>query len=149
MKENFTIEEEIFINQFSQQLHSLEEMRGWFNLHCFEDKKDILKLLLLLVIQSHPTYNEIEDSAISLKKLSSTPATKLLNKNKPFSKFGYEICNLPEKELTTGFEILLLTLAKADTRRKEQEKTEDCHHWWHKDLSNEDYLNKLKKYGID
>jgi len=51
---------------------------------------------------------------------------------------------LPEKELLIGFKILLLTLAKADLRRKMNELPEYCSHWWHKDLSDEDYLQALR-----
>lgn len=98
-----------------------------------------------MVIQSHASINEIEDAAKTLRKSTSTSAIKLLCKNKPYNKFGYEICALPETDLITGFNILLLTLAKADNRRKSIEKSEDCTHWWHKDLSAEDYLQWLKK----
>ena len=145
MKRNLTIHEEIFLNQFVQNLHLLNEMNDWFNSYDLLDKKDILHGLLNMVIQAHPTYDELEMSATELKKRNSASAVKLLNKDKPFDKFGHEICNLPEKELQIGFDILLLTLAKADTRRKEAEDPKDCHHWWHKDLSDEEYLEQVRR----
>lgn len=148
MKRNFNIEEEILINQFSQGLVTIEEMNKWFATYDLLNKKDIIHNLLNLVIQSHPTYDEIESSAILLNKITSSSAVKLLNRNKPFNRFGYEICDLPEKELQTGFDILLFTLAKADKRRKEQEDSNSCTHWWHKDLSDEEYLQKLRNNGL-
>ena len=98
-----------------------------------------------MVVQAHPTFSEIEESAKSIKKLKSPAAVKFLNRGKPFEKYGYEVCNLPENELLIAFEILLLTLKKADGRRKAQEKPDACNHWWHKDLSNENYLQKLRE----
>ena len=102
-----------------------------------------------MVFQAHPTYEEIEESAISIKKDKSPSAVKLLNRRKPFEKFGYEICDLPEKELSIGFKLLLLTLAKADVRRRESESLEHCSHWWHKDLSDEEYLQKLRDGSVE
>ena len=145
MRKCLSIDEEIILNQFSQGLFTLEEMNHWFAMYDLLDKRDIVQHLLNMVIQAHPTYDDIEGSAILLKKVTSASAVKLLNRKKPFSKFGYEICDLPEKELLIGFDILLLTLVKADTRRKEQEDPKECNHWWHKDLSDENYLRKLKR----
>jgi hypothetical protein len=145
MKKFFTIEDEIFINQFTQKINNLDEMNKWFFSHYLEEKRNIVKLLINLVIQAHPTYDEIKESADLLQKSSSPSAIKLLNKNKPFNKFGHELSNLPEKELLNAFDILLLTLSSADNRRKEEEDPENCNHWWHKDLSNNEYLDSLIK----
>lgn len=148
MKRCLTTDEEIFINQFSQNLHSLEDINNWFFSYDLENKRDIISNLLNIVIQSHPTYDDIESAAISLNKSRSVSAVKLLNRKKPFDKFGYELCDLPEKELLTCFDILMLTLVRSDTRRKEQELPETCSHWWHKDLSDQDYLRQLRKNGL-
>jgi len=139
-----TIEEEIIINQHSQGLHTLDEMACWFETYDLPDKRNLISKLFFMTVQSHPTYDEIKQSAESIKKITSPSAVKLLNRNKPFEKFGSEICGLPEKELLIGFKILLLTLAKADSRRKDNELPEFCNHWWHKDLSDEEYLQALR-----
>ena len=144
MKRVLTIDEEIFLNQFSQGLHSLDKMNQWFEVYDLSDKRDIMENLMNMVIQAHPYYDDIKEAAWNIKKETSTSAVMLLNRNKPFNKFGYLICNLPEKELTNGFDILLLTLSKADGRRKMAENGA-CNHWWHKDLSDELYLDSLRK----
>lgn len=148
MRRMLTIDEEILINQFTQELISIDIINDWFDNHDLINKKDIVFNLLNMVIQSHPTYDELESSAIELKKIKSSVAVKLLNKNRPYNKFGYEICNLPEKDLKVGFNILLLTLTKADNRRKQQEKGA-CNHWWHKDLSDEKYLETIRRQFQD
>lgn len=145
MKRTLTIDEQITLNQFSQEIYTLEEMNCWFEKYDLSNKRDILGNLLNMVIQAHPTYDEIESSASSLRKEKTTSAVMLMNKNKPFNKFGYKICDLPEKELLNGFDILLSTLAKADNRRKNDENPNECNHWWHKDLSNENYLKILRQ----
>lgn len=144
MKRCITIDEEIFINQFTQGIHNLQEMNEWFESYDLSNKRDLLENLFCMVLQSQPTYDEIETSALYLKKLRSSSAVILLNRNKPFHKYGYQICNLPEKELLNGFDILILTLAKSDTRRKLEECGKDCRHWWHKDLSNDKYLKTVR-----
>jgi len=61
MKRCLTINEEILINQFSQGLILFDEMDVWFKKHDLQNKKDILHNLLNMVIQSHATYEEIEE----------------------------------------------------------------------------------------
>lgn len=138
-----TIAEEIFLNQFSQGLHMLDEMDLWFELYDLLNKRAIMSNLFNMVLQAHPTVDDIRFSAESLGKVKSSSAVMLLNENKPFPKFGYKICELPERELINGFNILLLTLSRADNRRKLEEDPIECNHWWHKDLSDEDYLKEL------
>ena len=144
MNRTLVIDEEIFINQYNQGLHSLLDMDEWFLAYGIDDKRDILHNLLIMVIQAKSLCEDIEAAALSLGTMKSASAVKLLNPNKPFGKFGYEICSLPEKELLTGFNILINTLKIADTRRKLSENPDLCRHWWHKDLSEESYLSYLK-----
>ena len=141
MNRCLTIDEEIIIYQFVQELSTVEQMKEWFESYGYSDKKDIIHNLLNIVIQSHPTYEEIQMSAIQLKKLRSPSAVKLLSQSKPFDKFGYEICFLPEEELKVALCILLLTLKKADRRRANEQETR-CTHWSHQDLSDEIYLQQ-------
>lgn len=143
MNRCLTISEEIFINQFVQGIHNLENMNDWFQSYDLSNKRAIMLNLFNMVLQSHPTYDDIEHSALQLHKIKSSSAIMLLDENKPFNKFGYRICDLPENELLNGFGILLLTLSKADNRRKKTENSSECNHWWHKDLSNQRYLQEI------
>ena len=143
MRRNLTIEEEIVLNQFSQNIYDIKHMVEWFESYDIINKRDIMGNLFNMMLQSHPTIDDIESSAMFLGKLRSSSAVVLLNKNKPFNKFGFEICKLPEKELTNGFSILLLTLSKADNRRRNNEDPEERNHWWHKDLSDPNYIKQL------
>lgn len=137
------IDEEIFINQFSQGLHKLNDMDEWFERYDEVDKKAIISNLLNMVVQSHATVDEIRSAAELIGKEKSPATIKLMNPRKPYSKFGWEICSLPEKELSIGFNVLLMTLSISDGRRKAEEKY--CNHWWHRDLSDEKYLEELRR----
>ena len=139
------LDDEIFLNQFSQNIYSLETVKKWFDAKNHEEKKAIILDVLDMVIQSHPTYEEISCTAEELK-LSKTPAAvKLLNTNKPFNKFGYELADLPEKEMERGFILLLKIFSVADKRRRSMCCANGCHHWWHRDLSNVSVLREIKK----
>lgn len=144
MKNNFNISDLILINQFVQGIKDLEYIHMWFNNLCLLEKRQSLINIWNLIIQSHPLYEDIEKAIIlSKRKASSTPAVMLLNKRKPFFKFGYEVSKLPDNELIKALDILLYTLSLSDNRRKENEDPLLCNHWWHKDLRNEEYIIQL------
>ena len=145
MPRYLTIDDMIFINQYVQGLYSLEEEKSWFKTLVNKDKQDVICDIFEFVVQSHPTYKELQTAIIELQLEKSTPAVKLLNPRKPFLKFGYEVSKLPEKDLTKAFLILMKTLCIADNRRKQQEPVGTCRHWWHKDLSDKTYVNKVKR----
>lgn len=145
MKRNFTIDEEIFINQFVQQLHSSEVMEAWFSDRDHAEKREVILNLLNMVVQAHPTDEEIELAARKLGKENSPSAVKLMNKRKPYCTYGYELADLPEKELKTGFLLLLTILSMADSRRRATECKDGCSHWWHKDLSDEATVQGIKQ----
>ena len=143
MTDSLTISEEIFINQYVQHIHGLEKMDRWFNSKDIHDKKRIVHNLLNMMIQAHPTYEEITNASIQLN-LERSPATiKLMNQNKPYSKFGYELIHLPEADLVNCFNLLLETLSIADKRRFKKHCINGCNHWWHQDLSDQSVLKKL------
>lgn len=143
-----TIQEEITINQFSQGIYTLEDMTQWFLKYEQKEKKTIIHGLLSMVIQAGATADDIETAALKTKRRRSDTAVKLLNPRKPFQRFGAEICDLPEGELLNGYCILLVALSIADIRRKLGEPAGTCTHWWHKDLSDKEFIKSLiQRYG--
>lgn len=137
------IQDEILINQFVQHYKKDEELIDWFNTYPIKDKRKIICDILDLVIQAHPTYEEIEIASNNLGLNNSTPFVILSNKNKPFSKFGYKLSELPKAELNKVFLLLINILMIADNRRRQLEAPGSCHHWWHKDLSDAKYIEFL------
>lgn len=144
MYRSLTFDEEVILNQFSQRILSLDDVKSWFLKYSYEEKKNIVYGLLCMVIQSNAVSEDVYFAATYLKKVSSSAAVMLLNPRKPFYKFGYDVCRLPEKDLDIAFCILLVTLSISDNRRKQSEPPHKCNHWWHKDLSDEKYINKIR-----
>ena len=50
----FTIRDEIFVNQYVQEIKSIEDLVAWFLSKDDSSKKDMVKAVFSLVIQSHP-----------------------------------------------------------------------------------------------
>lgn len=142
MNRCLTLDEEIYINQFSQGIHSIADMNVWFDKYSLNDKKDIVYNILNLVIQSHPSDIEIRE-AIKILNIEKCSAAQILgNPTTCIRDTGYKICKLSEKEIRNGFDILLLILKNADTRRRTL-CNGNCSHWWHKDLSDKNYIRYL------
>lgn len=140
-----TFDDEILINRFSQGIGTLDEMERWFEAHSDEEKRDIIFDLSGMTAQAHPTYEQIEEAASSLRMLTSSSAVKMLNKRKPFSKFYPELRRLPIPELKKTLAILLKIFAIADDSRKAQEIPGTCKHWWHRDLADGEFVEGLKR----
>ena len=137
MYKMLSIQELFKINQYAQNYAPINEAISWFKSCDQKYQQNIVYNLLNLVIQSGAKDTEIYQAACMLKKTKSTAAVMLLNPNKPFFKYGYEICKLKENDLVVGFDILIHTLSISDTRRKNEVCRNSCSHWWHKDLSKE------------
>lgn len=140
-KKIFTINEAIYINQFVQGIHQMDELTEWFCTYNDDDQKKLLMPILHIVMQSHPTIDEIRSGLKSLDAESSRMASVMLNTRIPFYENEEAIIEY-EEDLVLNFRILIVILRIADTRRKNTETY--CNHWWHKDLSDEAYLQELR-----
>lgn len=134
----------ISINQFVQDIKSINILIEWFsNLEIISKKNAIIEMFSL-VAQSHPQKNDLFKAIeLSQVKKTSTAVVMLTNPNKNYLKFGYETLKLNEKELEKVWIILLNILKISDNRRKNSEDPHLCNHWWHKDLSNQEYIDSL------
>ena len=142
----FTIRDEIFVNQYVHEIKSIEDLVAWFLSKDDSSKKDMVKAVFSLVIQSHPYQEELYKAIeISKVKKTATAVVMLTNPRKDYLKFGWEVAKLSGKELLNAWIILLNLLKIADTRRRVSENPKLCNHWWHKDLSNQSYIDKLLK----
>lgn len=146
MPKPFSMLELVKVNQFVQGIIDMDIMVDWFENMESEKKKESVRNLLGLVIQSHPFSTDLLEAIELLKiKKTSNAVVMLTNPRKNYLKYGYETINLSEKELVKVWSILLYVLKISDTRRKLNEKEGECTHWWHKDLSNQDCIRQLLK----
>ena len=143
--EYLQLEDLIFINQFNQKIVSLERIMEWFSALDEENKRGCLKDIWFLIYQAHPQENELEqavEQAYNGKKY--TAAVLLISNKYPFSQRGYYISMLPNNELDKAFKLFITLLSIADNRRRESENPAECTHWWHKDLSDKEYVNWIR-----
>ena len=129
-----TIEHEISINQYGQDLLSLEELMqtSFLNLSN-EYQRMYLNDVVNLIIQSKPKY---EDVSLAIKtsqlKETYTPCV-LLRKGISYAILS-QIASLPNNEREKSAK-LLLSLFKIAYRRRFLQETQTTHKWWYKDLS--------------
>jgi len=134
----------ILINQFVQDIKSIDILIERFLSLEINSKKQAIIEILSLVSQSHPQKDDlIKAIELSRIKTTSTAVVMLTNPKKDYLKYGYETLKLNESEMKKVWIILLNILKISDTRRKNMEDEHLCNHWWHKDLSNQEYINFL------
>ena len=148
MKKVLDMEFLILINQFVQDIKSIDILIECFlNLEINSKKKAIIEILSL-VSQSHPQRDDLAKAIeLSRIKTTSTVVVMLTNPKKDYLKFGHELLKLNESEMKKAWIILLNILKIADTRRRNSEDPNVCNHWWHKDLSNQEYIDYLLSNG--
>lgn len=137
-----TIDQEIEINLFAQDLIDIKHLRFIFNDLNMETKKIYLERLILLITQSKVLEIDI-DSAIIKSKLKSTfTPCVILKRGLTKSNFN-KIINLPNNELDKVFLLLVYLFKIAYNRRFELEKNNPTK-WWYWDFSDDENLRKLE-----
>lgn len=136
------IDEQIIINKFGQDLSAFHDLLNLFQSKDQENKKKFLADLAFLIIQSKPNDNDI-DKAIELGMLKPTytPCVKIRKGIK--GNVLQEIIDLPDNEIEKVF-ILFLSLYKIAYKRLLITEKENPYKWWYQDLSNDDYIARIK-----
>ena len=137
-----TIENEILLNQYGQDLISLKElMSSHYDKISTEDKRIYLNDILNLIIQSKPVIEDVPH-AIRMAGLKDTyTPCVLLKKGITYASMS-KIINLPDDELEKAV-VLFLNLFKIAYRRRFSQETDTTHKWWYKDLSGS--VEEIKK----
>jgi hypothetical protein len=137
------IDHEIFINQIAQGIVEFGDGERWFSAFDLESKRAVLRGINFMILQAHPTSEEAVSSiAASGLKQTLTPCVLL-------SKPGINVqlakmANLPERELTDVFKLLVRFLGIADKRRRETTPLNTQSHWWHRDLGNQKVIAEIR-----
>ncbi len=138
------ITEEIYIYQYIQDITDMKKMKKWFDSQNYlEDQKEILKHLINMLDKSKATYEEIEEVIHGLNVQNLKFSYRMLNKNRPYAKHSQEVLKIKLSEMEIVFEVLLLSLAKAERRNQSQDTSNNK--WWYKDLCDQNYLASLIK----
>ena len=144
-----TIEEDIYLNKVSQGLEPLAGAIDWL-LRLPETRQlEILRSLAGMISQAGIVGTDV-DPAIARAGLKSTftpcrvlsaAVTRQPIGNRELSRSLWTAANLPAAERVKTFRLFVALLDIADSRRKATEET--CHHWWHRDLSDDDIVSEI------
>lgn len=140
------IEDEIFINQYGQELKSESELLTYFE--SFDDQRKELFLtdLLFLILQSKATLDDV-DLAIKSSKLKPTLTPCVMLKKGVSQSNMTRLITLKGKERVQSI-ILLINLFKVSYKRRFESEKGDPNKWWYWDLSSKENLNKIRKQII-
>ena len=137
-----TIEHEILINQYGQDLLPLEVLiqTSFLNLSN-EYQRTYLKDVVNLIIQSKPQDEDVP-LAIQMSQLKETYTPCVLIRKGISYSILFQIASLPSNEREKSAK-LLQSLFKIAYRRRFLQETQTTHKWWYKDLSGN--VDEIKK----
>jgi hypothetical protein len=138
------IDRAIFLNQIAQGITALNTGRSWFDSLPVVEQREVLRQLNAMILQAHALQSEAEQAGRqSGVPLGSTPATLLVAGD--LRKQLAKIASLPETKLCTAFVLLITLMGLADKRRRTTEQLDLINHWWHRDLSDERVVSKIRR----
>ena len=141
---NFSIEDLILLNKYVQGIVTQETIYDWFHSFQESDKRLIIKNIWSLAIQAQVLESDLESAAKAAGlKTTHTPVVILFSGKTTFKNRGYKLSDLKGNVLNQAFRLVLECFALAEQRRKFMEGSLPCHHWWHKDLSDELIIKEI------
>lgn len=133
----------IQINRFGQDLLSINDLLRDFQSYGLDAKRDFLKDVSSLLLQSKIAENDI-DLAIQLGNLKPTFTPCIKIRKGVSLNILNEIIGLPEDELTKSL-ILFLSLFKISYNRLREKEKDNPNKWWYQDLSSDEKVNRIKQ----
>ncbi len=97
-----------------------------------------------MVQQSSPSDGDVA-SAIEKTGVSANRTASVLIGKSPIVQQFAKLWSLPPSELDEVCRILLAVLAIADRRRLAAKCSGGCLHWWHGDLEDELYVQRIRR----
>jgi hypothetical protein len=137
------IEEQLFLNQVSQGIHSHDDLVAWFDKFNTDGQTELLQFMESMISQSHPVP---ADGPAAVKECGLKPTmTPCVILSKGYSKSALsKLLDLPPQEYRKLIVVLISLFRIADSRRRQSQCTDPDPHWWHWDLSNPDVIAKIR-----
>jgi hypothetical protein len=119
------------LNRVAQGRYPFEDAVRWFESLTEKEQLSSLGAVAFMCGQAYPQSDEFE-KAIALGELDPTdiPCTMFLLDDVPIYCLD-ELLAVPPEERRKTFRFILALYCVADTRRRETECRDGCHHWWH------------------
>ena len=112
-----TIEDRSLLNQLAQDIASRANGDAWFQEKNVEERRAILRELILFILQAGPRPGDGE-AAVAASKLKPTLTPCVLVAKPPLKVQLAKMLQLPTTELPRVFQLLIQLPAVADTRRR-------------------------------
>ena len=138
-----SIEDEILLNKFGQELVLVHQMNERFNKFNIIEKREYLQEVMYLILQSKPKDKDV-DIAILNGKLKSTYTPCIMLQKGIAQHQLIKIINLPENELEKVL-VLFLNVFKVSYSRRFYLEKYNPNKWWYWDLSDETNILKILK----
>ena len=140
------VEVEILINQYGQDIISVERILQLFRKNDPEKQALLLTHLVDLIVQSKPQNEDIEVAVAESKlKPTFTPCILLKKGIEPYNLI--KIINLPKDEQEKVL-VLLLNLFKIAYKRRYILEKNNPNKWWYWDLSDNKIIDAIKINNI-
>ncbi|NJK74341.1 MAG: hypothetical protein HC786_17180 [Richelia sp. CSU_2_1] len=134
----------IILNQIQQELISQEDAKNWFLSFPIEDRQEILKWLCYMALQARAREEDVS-LAIAKSKLRPTYTPCVLLSKGRLKEQMAKVLKLPPSEYLKAFVLLVSLLGIADARRYSKDCQDGCSHWWHRDLSDRQVLDEIRR----
>ena len=140
----FTLEDDILVNQWVQEVHPTPVLLGWFESSSPTRQLEILRYLVSLCRQARAT-GEDGPQAVSASNLNPRRSAAVLLSKGACVDILNKLSGLKQADGSDAFVLLLHLLRIADERRKADENPENRTHWWHRDLSDSAVLDAIRR----
>lgn len=138
---------EILCNRAAQGGVTVDDVLRELNSDTEEHRRHRLRQLAAMVQQASPTEGDAAP-AIAKAGVSATRTASVLIGKSPIVQQLAKLWSLPPSELDDVCKILLAVLAIADQRRRTTKCNGGCLHWWHGDLEDELYVQRVRRERV-
>lgn len=139
-----TIEFEIALNRVAQAIDEMKELLESFDSWPDAERRSALKRTIALLLQAGARESDaplaIARAGVSRMRTSAVVLLKG-RLHIQLAKLG----TLPSSELCDGLRLAISLFAIADKRRRATKCVNGCGHWWHQDLRNERFLERIRR----
>ncbi len=138
------IDMDIWLNQVAQGIHPLAEIVSSFDGWPDDEKRAVLRRANALVLQAGAGASDVALAIAQSGVRRTRTAPVVLTKGRLDIQLA-KISNLPAAELRDGLMLAISLLAIADGRRRNTKCASGCTHWWHKNLSDDVFVARVRR----
>ncbi len=134
---------DIQINQIAQGFKPAAELRAAFDLMSDGERRSVLRRINALSLQAGAMDADVPDAIKRSGVRPGRTSAALLSKGRIGLQLA-KVATLPSSELDDALRLTITLLEIADARRRQERCARGCRHWWHRDLSDELVLARVR-----